>query len=63
MDSARGDTEMWIINEAHEDRNAGTYKTYEAACKAMRRYTEEEMETLQPSIGKVLKDGTVTYEF
>lgn len=54
---------MWIINEAHEDRNAGTYKTYEAACKAMRRYTEEEMETLQPSIGKVLKDGTVTYEF
>lgn len=54
---------MYIINEAYRDNDAGTFKTYEAACKAMRRYTEEEHERLQPAIGKVLEDGSVTFEF
>jgi hypothetical protein len=52
----------YIINEAYEDRYAGTFKTFEAACKAMKRYTEEELEILSPAIGRVLENGEITYE-
>ena len=53
---------QYIINEANGDRHAGTFKTYEAAVKAMKRYDDEDMDRCQPAIGRVLPDGSVTYE-
>lgn len=55
-------TNGYIINEANGDRHAGWFATYEKAVKAIKRYSEEDMERCQPAIGKVLRDGTVTYE-
>jgi len=52
----------YIINEAEGDRYAGTFKTYEAAVRAMARYSQEDLERCQPAIGRVLEDGSVTYE-
>ena len=54
----------YIINEAEGNHDAGWYPTFMEAAEAMKRlYTEEELEKLHPSIGKVLPDGSVTYEF
>jgi hypothetical protein len=54
----------YIINEAYEDRHAGTFKTYEAAARAIKRnYQEDELDKLQPAIGAVYADGSVSYEF
>jgi hypothetical protein len=52
----------YIINEANGDRHAGTFKTYEAAIRAMRRYSEEDLKHCQPAIGRVLTNGEITYE-
>lgn len=52
----------YIINEANEDRHGGLFATYKAACTAMRRYDEEDMERCQPAIGMVLEDGSITYD-
>jgi hypothetical protein len=65
--SATGDRQMtkaagYIINEANGDRHAGSFKTYEAAVRAMKRYDADDMERCQPSIGRVLENGNVTYE-
>ena len=52
----------YIINEAYEDRHAGSFNTYKAACRAIKRYSEEDRERCQPAIGKVYEDGETSYE-
>lgn len=53
----------YIINEAEGDRFAGWFATYEAATKALRtRYDSDDLERCQPAIGRVLRDGSITYE-
>ena len=52
----------YIINEAYGDRHAGSFKTYEMACRAVKRYSEEDRERCQPAIGVVYEDGEISYE-